>query len=285
MTRAELRALVTHLRLPFQIALSTVFLWGVFVASGRFVSGTLLAWVAFTVGLSGGATAFNSVYDRDRGPVGGLRRPPPAPRALLPFSIAVQTAGLVVAAAVSPRVAAVYAAAAALFFAYSHPSTRTKRRPWLSIATVSAASGGLVFLGGALSAASNPAAPVWRVVAGAAASVATIAGFYPLTQLGQVAEDRDRRDRTFAVVHGRERSFVWAFALLGVAGAIDVLLVALVMGPAPAAGLALAQGTLGLQLMRWRRDPALDAGARSDHLVYATAAVHAVLVAARASTA
>jgi 4-hydroxybenzoate polyprenyltransferase len=123
-------SLVTHLRLPFQLALSGVFLWGVFLSSGRFDWRTGLAWVAFTIGLSGGATAFNSFYDRDRGPVGGLRNPPPVTAALLPFSLSVLAAGFLLAFLAGPMIAAIYAVGAAILTAYSHPWIRTKRHPW-----------------------------------------------------------------------------------------------------------------------------------------------------------
>ena len=44
--------------------------------------------------LYGGTTAFNSYYDRDEGPVGGMLEPPGVSPGLLPFSLAVQALGL-----------------------------------------------------------------------------------------------------------------------------------------------------------------------------------------------
>src|SRR5205823_3554541 len=59
-----------HLRLPFQLLLAPVFLWGALAAGGRCSPVLVAAFVAIHVCLYGGATAFNSVYDRDEGPVG-----------------------------------------------------------------------------------------------------------------------------------------------------------------------------------------------------------------------
>jgi 4-hydroxybenzoate polyprenyltransferase len=273
--------LLVHLRLPFQLALSAVFLWGVFVTSGEFGPRTLLAWAAFTIGLSGGATAFNSYYDRDDGPVGGLRNPPPVSRALLPFSLAVLGLGLLASCLASIRIGAIYLAAAILLVAYSHPLVRTKRRPLASTATVTLASGLLTFLAGALSGEGGLS---MKVVIGALGASAVVAGFYPLTQLGQVREDRERGDRTFAVAFGRDAAFRWAVPALAVAGAINVGLTALVFGWAPAAGLALGLASLGSIVLRWRRDPLQDTTARSDLLAYGTAAVHGIVMLARALT-
>jgi 1,4-dihydroxy-2-naphthoate octaprenyltransferase len=275
----KLGTLVIHLRLPFQAALSVIFLWGVYLSTGRFAGTTLLSWIAFTVGLSGGATAFNSYYDRDRGPVGGLRNPPPVTPALFPFSLAVQALGLVGALLVSARVAAVYLLAALLFLAYSHPRIRTKRHPWRSMATVSIASGALVLLAGAWSArGSPPEFPSWRVPFGMISASLFVAGFYPLTQITQIGEDRLRGDRTFALVYGRAASFAWAIPVLGVSAAMNVLLALSIGGSAPASGLAMGGVALLFLLLRWRRDPLLDSTTRSDTLAYAAAGMHAVLV-------
>jgi 4-hydroxybenzoate polyprenyltransferase len=274
--------LVVHLRLPFQLALSSVFLWGVFVASGDFGPRTLLAWAAFTIGLSGGATAFNSFYDRDRGPVGGLKHPPPVSGALLPFSIVVLTLGLAAAALAAVGIGAIYLVAALLFVLYSHPAVRTKRRPLLSLATVTLASGALTFLAGALSSERIPTGSSAPIALGALAASAVVAGFYPLTQLGQIEEDRERGDRTFAVAFGREAAFRWALPALAFAGAINVGLTAFVFGWAPAAGLALGLASLGFLVLRWRRDELQDSTSRSDFLAYGTAAVHGIVMFARA---
>ena len=274
--------LIVHLRVPFQLALSVIVLWGVLCDSGRVDAGTLWGWLAFTVFLSGGATAFNSAYDRDEGPVGGLRRPPRVSPMLLPFSVAVQIAGLPLAwLAGGAPVLLVYVAAMLLFTAYSHPLVRFKAHPWLSTLTVAAASGVLCFLAGVLSAAEGPAPPSWVRLAGAISSACVIAGFYPLTQLGQLHEDRARGDRTFALVHGREGSFRWAFGMLAIAGALNVAITAASVGWSAAAGLACGLAVLGVWVLRWRRDPAQDSTAIADWLAYGSAAVHAVPVIVR----
>ncbi len=283
---APWRDLVLHLRLPFQLALSVVFLWGVFASSGRIDPKTVAAWLAFTIGLSGGATAFNSYYDRDTGPIGGLRRPPPATAALLPFSLAVEAAGLAVVAALELRLGAVYIAGALLLDAYSHPVLRLKARPWLSMAAVATASGALMALAGAWAAGGGiPEGAEGRVVAGALSGFLVIAGYYPLTQLGQEEEDRGRGDLTFVLAYGRQAAFRWTLPVVGLACTISVVLAVRLVGWGPGSGLALAVGALGLQALRWRGDPLLDVSAMGDALAYGLAIVHLAVVFYRAITA
>src|SRR5205823_3287092 len=129
-----------------------IFLWGMLAARnggmGEWANGgsgpplpfphspiapVLLAFFLIHVCLYGGATAFNSVYDQDDGPIGGLKRPPPVPPGLLAFSLAIQGVGALAALAVGPAFAAFYLAMACLGIAYSHPRWRMKSRPWASI--------------------------------------------------------------------------------------------------------------------------------------------------------
>src|SRR5438270_3210728 len=119
-----MRTLFVHLRLHFQLLLAPVFLWGWLLAGGGLSRAVLLGFVAFHFFLYSGATAFNSYYDRDIGPVGGLERPPPVQNALLPFSLAVQAMGFALATLVNLAFVVVYSVFVVLSVMYSHPRIR-----------------------------------------------------------------------------------------------------------------------------------------------------------------
>jgi hypothetical protein len=123
---------VVHLRLPFQLALAPFMLWGAALArtaiSVRFVVGLVVTLVCFY----GGTTAYNTHYDRDEGPVGGLAHPPRAGPWLLPGSLLLQAFGLAVAARVGTEFFVACLAFAILGVLYSHPTSRWKGNPWLS---------------------------------------------------------------------------------------------------------------------------------------------------------
>src|SRR4030081_2822817 len=128
-----MRTLLVHLRLHFQLLLAPVFLWGWLRAGGVLSRSFLLGFVAFHFFLYSGATAFNSFYDRDVGPVGGLERPPSVLPALLPFSLAVKGGGALLAPLVTLPFWLAYAIFVGLSFAYSHPLIRWKARTWTSL--------------------------------------------------------------------------------------------------------------------------------------------------------
>jgi 4-hydroxybenzoate polyprenyltransferase len=223
----NVKSLVVHLRLHFQLLLAPVFLWGWLVAGGGLSTAVLLGFVSFHAFLYSGATAFNSYYDRDEGPVGGLEHPPQVVPALLPFALAVQAIGWLLAFFVNLPFWLAYAAFGALSFAYSHPRVRLKAHPLSSLVVVGAGQGALAFLG-AWAATRGEVASAWSVegALGAASSVFLILGLYPLTQLYQIDEDANRGDRTIVVAWGPRRSFLFAVTCTIAGGVLMLTLLA-----------------------------------------------------------
>jgi 4-hydroxybenzoate polyprenyltransferase len=141
-------SLLIHLRLHFQLLLAPIFLWGFLLAGGRPSPRALAAFLLVHVCLYGGATAYNSAYDRDEGPVGGLERPPPVSPALLPFSLSLLLVGWALSALLSWVLFAIYGGILGFALAYSHPRLRWKNGPWPSLATIFLGQGVLGFLAG-----------------------------------------------------------------------------------------------------------------------------------------
>jgi 1,4-dihydroxy-2-naphthoate octaprenyltransferase len=197
-----IRNFLIHLRLPFQLLLAPFMLFGAALAHARATSWRFaLAFVVLHVCIYGGTTAFNSHYDKDEGPIGGLEKPPPPGALLLPGSIALQALGLAAAIAIGSRFFAVCAAFAVLGFLYSHPSTRLKARPLGSVATVALGQGVLGALAGV--ALADDARASAETVLGVGAAAALVSGLYPISQVFQIEEDRARGDRTAAMLFGR----------------------------------------------------------------------------------
>jgi len=213
---AHARNFLVHLRLPFQLTLAPFMLWGAALARTRLGWRFALAFAVLQVCFYGGTTAFNSHYDKDEGPVGGLEAPPPPGPWLLPGSLALQGLGLGLAALVDPRFFGVCLVYATLGILYSHPTPRLKARPFGSWAVVMFGQGALGALAGfvATGTARLTAEAAW----GLAGAALLVGALYPLTQLFQTEEDGARGDRTAAMVLGR-RGTAAAAVLLSVLGA------------------------------------------------------------------
>lgn len=253
------RDLFLHLRLHWQIMLLPLFLWGFLLSAGPLALDLISArfWLVlfvFYVLFYGGATALNSYYDRDEGPVGGLWNPPQVTRALFRFAVGLQLLGLVIILFVSLPLFYLALIMGVVGTAYSHPLTRLKARPWASLLTVS------VFQGmGGTAAGWLFAQPDWatllssKAILGLLAAALIITGFYPLTQVYQREQDRKQGVISFAV-HWGERVFGLAiFCMLAAAGLMGYLAWQY-FGPAPA--IAAAGGPLGVAMLValwWRR--------------------------------
>jgi 1,4-dihydroxy-2-naphthoate octaprenyltransferase len=249
-----LKSLFIHLRLHFQLLLAPVYLWGWVVAGGGLSLSVVLGFVAFHFFLYSGATAFNSYYDRDVGPVGGLEHPPTVVPALLPFSLGVQAVGWLLAALVNLPFWLAYGVFVALSVAYSHPRIRLKAHTLTSLIVVGFGQGALAFLG-AWAATRGEVASAWSVdgALGAVAAVLLILALYPLTQLYQTEEDAARGDRTVAIVWGPQRCFAFALICTLLGGLAMLALLALRFGPVDALLVGLGLAIQLLVLVAWAR--------------------------------
>ncbi len=241
-----------HLRLPFQILLSPIFLWGFLMADGQPSARFFIAYVAFHIFGYAGGTAFNSYYDRDDGPIGGLAAPPPIPDGLLAFSLAWQLIGFVLAVLVNQAFALIYALMFWLSVAYSHPVTRWKGKAPFALLTVALGQGVLACLGGWAAARNeifSAASFTGTLAVGAVTLITT--GFYPLTQIYQMDADARRGDTTVAIALGAQRSFHFALTLLSLGALAAFALIA--MRYALIEAMALGTFIIGLMtvLRRW----------------------------------
>jgi 1,4-dihydroxy-2-naphthoate octaprenyltransferase len=228
---------VRHLRLPFNLLLSPIYLWGVWLAGGGDDPVRLgVAFLALHVFLYGGTNALNSYYDRDEGPVGGMWSPPPVDRGLLAWAWGVQLLGLPLAGWVGVPFLVVWLALLAVATAYSHPRWRWKAHPLGAVLTVALGQGGLGALAGVMAVAGRD--PL-RLSAGffeplmwlgLAAAVSLIVGLYVVSQAYQTAEDRVRGDRTLPVLLGPGRAIRLASTFSAVGAGLLASVLALRVG-------------------------------------------------------
>ncbi len=251
----DLSSLLVHLRLHYQLLfLSPLFIWGFMLGGARISERAGIGFVSFHVFLYGGITAYNSYYDRDEGPVGGLRSPPPVIGLLLPFSLLVQVVGFALAVAVGFWFAFLYAMGMLLSVAYSHPWFRWKAKALVSLLVVALGQGAMGYSGGWLCGAEPPHSLLAvDPLLGLGVATLSAVGLYPLTQIYQIEEDRARGDRTFAVVFGADASFKFALACIALAGCCITPLVLRRFGWRDALLLATVYAALIAVVERWRR--------------------------------
>jgi 4-hydroxybenzoate polyprenyltransferase len=194
------------------------------VASGERWAEALAALVIWVVFLNGGTLAINSVFDRDEGDIGYLNAPPPLPRYLRHFSVALLVGGQLLALRLPAGFQIAYAICFAMSILYSVPPFRFKAVAGVDW-VINMWGFGTLTPYAAWAATGRPLDVGHGLVL--LAFCPLFAGLYPLTQLYQFDEDRRRGDRTLALILGMRASLIvaigcvlLAFGLLGWAAVV-----------------------------------------------------------------
>ena len=196
----EIGHFLLHLRLHYQF----------FILSGGFLLGGLMAdqmntsqfWIQFLnvhVLLFGGATAFNSYWDKDEGPIGGLKKPPKMTDWMRNASLSFMLLGWIWAISLGVIYFLIYGVSILFFWLYSTPLARWKSHPYLSLIAIAVSTGLNSVLLGTITAGGSITNPV--IISAFGASMILLS-LYPVSQIFQIEQDKKRGDRTFAVEYG-----------------------------------------------------------------------------------
>jgi 4-hydroxybenzoate polyprenyltransferase len=198
----EINHFILHLRLHYQF----------FILSGGYLLGGLLAdqmnttqfWLQFLnvhVLLFGGATAYNSYWDKDEGPIGGLKNPPKMTRWMHPVSLLFMFTGWAWAAVTGWVYFIIFGISLLLFWLYSTPHARWKGNPHLSLFAIAVSTGfNSVLLG--FWAAGGSASATTTILFSSLGAALILLSLYPVSQIYQSDEDRKRGDVTFFIRYG-----------------------------------------------------------------------------------
>lgn len=196
----EITHFILHLRLHYQfVLLSGGFLLGGFMSPEM---NTQQYWQQFLnvhVLLFGGATAYNSWWDKDTGPIGGLKHPPKMKLWMHRVSLLMMFAGFFWACFIGWMYASVYIISLIFFWLYSTPHARWKGHPILSLFAIGISTGFNSVLLGTISAGGSINQPILLVALGASLILLSM---YPVSQIFQLDEDHKRKDTTFTIAYG-----------------------------------------------------------------------------------
>jgi len=193
---------ILHLRLHYQFfILSGGYLLGGYLSDQMYAAQFWIQFFNVHVLLFGGATAYNSWWDKDEGAIGGLKHPPKMEKWMHPASLLFMFTGWVWSIFTGFEYAAVYGTSLLFFWLYSTPHARWKGKPLLSLAAIAVSTGfnsvllGLWAAGGVFNAA---------VLLSAVGASTILLSLYPVSQIFQIDEDRNRGDETFTAHYGLE---------------------------------------------------------------------------------
>lgn len=196
----EILHFILHLRLHYQF----------FILSGGYLLGGLLAdqmdtsqfWYQFInvhILLFGGATAYNSFWDKDEGPIGGLKNPPKMTKWMHSVSLILMYSGWIWSYSINTPYFIIYGFSLLLFWLYSTPHARWKGDPHLSMIAIAVSTGMNSTLLGFLAA---DGAFSWNILFPSIGTSFVLLSLYPVSQIYQQEEDQKRGDLTFFNQYG-----------------------------------------------------------------------------------
>ncbi len=200
---SEVKKFLLHLRLNYNfLILSAPFLLGAIYVPGVInLNSFILSFILVYIFLFGGANAYNSYFDKDDGPIGGLEHPPKMKRWMYYCAWVMQIIAFCLCLVFfEPTFSLIFLFSISLSWLYSSPIFRFKGKPILSFIVVGIGTSFNTTLLGYLSAGGGM--PTADILLGALGSTLIILSMYPFSQAYQIEEDTRRKDVTFAVKYG-----------------------------------------------------------------------------------
>lgn len=198
----EIKDFLLHLRLNYNfLILSAPFFLGASYVQ-EIVDATMyiFAFLIVYILLFGGANAYNSYFDKDEGPIGGLEHPPKMKKWMYWSSWLLQLIGLGLSFWIGPVFTLLFAVSLVMFWLYSGPLFRFKGKPILSFLVIGIGTVFNVTLMG-YSVAGGTGIDIFAIL-GALGATCVVLAMYPFSQAYQIDEDMKRGDVTFAAKYG-----------------------------------------------------------------------------------
>jgi 4-hydroxybenzoate polyprenyltransferase len=206
-----------HLRLNYNVLiLSAPFLIGAIYAGGiSDIKIFLFNFFVIFIIFFGSINAYNSYYDKDDGPIGGLKRPPKMKKWMLFAAWFMKLLAIVLSFYMGIVYTVTIILGAIMSWLYSGPPFRLKSHPIISLILVGVGSISFSVIWGFLSAGGQEFSLF--VILGIIANGLVFLSMYPFSQIYQIEEDKRRGDNTFCVRFGVSgvKKFFYIFYLIG----------------------------------------------------------------------
>jgi 4-hydroxybenzoate polyprenyltransferase len=209
-----------HLRIPFSFFLLPIYFFALSVSPN--FNGPRLLWVFVIIHflLYPASNGYNSFFDKDEKSIGGLKNPPPTKAGLYYLALLLDLIAIVLGyLKINLTFAIMLAIYGLVSKAYSHPSVRLKKYPFISLAITGLFQGFFTFVMIYIGVNDYGIENAMRLHVIAPAMLASLMLWanYPMTQIYQHEEDSRRGDITASIRFGVKGTFYFAAVVFGVA--------------------------------------------------------------------
>lgn len=212
---------IKHLRIPFSIFLMPVFFFALALTPNLNESRLLWVFLSLHLFLYPSSNGYNSYFDKDEESIGGLKNPPKVTKDLYWLSLVFFLIAIGLAGMINFSFASMIVIYGLVSMAYSHPSIRIKKYPWLSWLIAGFFQGFFTFAmvyAGLSNLGWDVMLKPHILIPGLLTSL-MLWGNYPLTQVYQHGEDSRRGDRTLSLVLGIKGTFSFSALVFALSGA------------------------------------------------------------------
>jgi hypothetical protein len=201
-----------HLRIPFSFYLMPVFMFAWASAGEIEYFRLIVVFVTLHLFLYPSSNGYNSYFDKDEESIGGLKHPPKVTKGLYNLSMAFFLVALILGQSINYSYSLMMLVYGLVSMAYSHPSIRLKKYPFLSWVTAGIFQGYFTFCMAyaGLSGSGWDVFLIQNVYLPGILTTIILMGSYPLTQVYQHREDQKRGDLTLSLSLGILGTFVFA---------------------------------------------------------------------------
>ena len=215
------RSSLKHLRIPFSLFLLPVYFFALALTPN--LNGERMLWVFLSLHLFlyPSSNGYNSYYDKDEESIGGIKNPPKVTPDLYWLSLLFFAIALILAFKISFAFSSMLLVYGLVSMAYSHPSIRLKKYPWLSWLIAGLFQGYFTFAmayAGLSDFGWNIFLKPHVLIPGMLTSL-MLWGNYPLTQVYQHREDARRGDMTLSRYLGIKGTFGFSALIFALTGA------------------------------------------------------------------
>ena len=209
------------MRIPFSVFLMPVFWFALSAAPEFDWQKAAFVFLILHLLVYPASNGYNSYFDRDEGSIGGLKHPPKVPRRLFYLVVLFDFLAVLLSLFISIPFAVCVLVYLFVSKAYSYDKIRLKKYPSLSTFTVVFFQGAFTFLMVQIG-SGVPSENYFSTSNLILALVSSLflCGSYPLTQVYQHAEDRQRGDQTLSLKLGLNGTFLFSAISLTIAAAV-----------------------------------------------------------------
>jgi 4-hydroxybenzoate polyprenyltransferase len=199
------------MRIPFSVYLMPVYWFALSALPSVELMHAVAVFIILHVLVYPASNGYNSYYDRDESSIGGLKTPPKVTPELMHLVLAFDILAVVLGTWLSPLFGAFVAIYLLVSKAYSYEGVRLKKYPIVSTLVVTVFQGAFTFImvqvGVGFSVGELLSLPnLWFALV----STLFLCGSYPLTQIYQHQEDKQRGDRTLSLLLGIKGTYIFA---------------------------------------------------------------------------